>query len=83
MASDPSKIAALMSDAIASASASYADGGSVAAWEQEMGRIVARGHMAGWLADWAQLAAAGACSSRSIAAGTASKPPRCQRGLQI
>ncbi len=50
MASDPSKIAALMSDAIASASASYADGGSVAAWEQEMGRIVARGHMAGWLA---------------------------------
>ncbi len=50
MPSDPSKIAALMSDAIASASQSYADGGSLAAFEKEMGRIVARGHTAAFLA---------------------------------
>ncbi len=50
MPTDPAKLAALMQDAIAGASRAYADGGSLAAFEQEMRRIVARGHTAAWLA---------------------------------
>ncbi len=50
MPTDPARIASLMSDAIASAAQSYADGGSLRAFEKEMASIVARGHMAGWLA---------------------------------
>ncbi len=50
MPSDPSKLASLMSDAIASASQAYADGGSLAAFEKEMSAIVTRGHAAAWLA---------------------------------
>ncbi len=49
MPTDPSRIASLMSDAIASASQSYADGGSLKAFEKEMQAIIARGHAAAWL----------------------------------
>src|SRR6266487_1615184 len=50
VASDPAKLASLMSDAIASASQAYADGGSLAAFEKAMQAIITRGHTAGWLA---------------------------------
>jgi len=39
-----------MSDAIASATTAYTDGGSLRAYEKEMQRIIARGHSAAWLA---------------------------------
>ncbi len=50
MPTDPGRIASLMSDAIASASQSYADGGSLKAFEREMASIVTRGHAAAWMA---------------------------------
>jgi len=49
MPTDPARLAALMSDAIASATTAYTDGGSLRAYEKEMQAIIARGHAAAWI----------------------------------